>query len=93
MAKTSINNKKYSKAEMCCGTALMKKFAELDTFKVEDQKEDLLNFLRSELTEGKVPQDYAQEIIENVNRKGVKWGVIYLGDVVLAGMGLKVLKI
>ena len=90
MAKTT--NKKYSDAEMCCGTALIKQFDKLDKFRLESQKQDLIDFLKSELTEGKVPQDYAKQIIENVNKKGVKWGLIYLGDIVLAGMGLRVCK-
>lgn len=92
MAKTT-NNKKYSDAEMCCGTALMKQFDKLNTFRLESQKQDLINFLKSELTEGKVPQDYAKQIIENVSAKGVKYGIIYLGDIVLAGMGLKTIKL
>ena len=90
MAKTT--NKKYSDAEMCCGTALMKQFDKLNTFRLESQKQDLIDFLKSELTEGKGPQDYSKQIIENVNKKGVKWGLIYLGDIVLAGMGLRVYK-
>lgn len=91
MAKTT-NNKKYSDAEMCCGTALIKQFDKLDKFRLESQKQDLINFLKSELTEGKVPQDYAKQIIENVAHKGVKYGIIYLGNIVLAGMGLRVYK-
>ena len=85
-------NKKYSDAEMCCGTALLKSFKTLDTFKLESQKQELVEFLKSQLSEGKVPQDYAKEIIKNVMMKTVKAGISYLGNIVLAGMGLKVLK-
>lgn len=90
MAKTT--KKKYSDAEMSCGTALMKNFNKLNEFYSESQKDEFINFLTEQFTVNKVPQDYAAEIIENVKRKGVKWGTIYLGDVVLAGMGLRVVK-
>ena len=85
-------NKKYSDAEMSCGTALMKNFKKLDEFRSESQKQDFLAFLTEQFTVNKVPQEYASTILENIKSKGVKWGTIYLGDIVLAGMGLRVCK-
>lgn len=84
--------KKSDNKTICCGTALMKVFKELGNYTQESQKKDLLNFVHNTLTNENVPQDYANDILENLKNKSVKYGVIYLGDIVMKGMKLGVIK-
>ena len=84
--------KKSDNKMVCCGTALMKVFKDLGNYTQESQKKDLLNFVHNVFTTENVPQDYANEILDNLENKNVKYGVIYLGDIVMKGMKLGVIK-
>lgn len=48
--------------------------------------------MQNTLRKENVPQDYANEILENLENKNVKYSVIYLGNIVMKGMKLGVIK-
>ena len=76
-----------------CGTALKKVLGQLDTYRYDSQKQELICFVDNVFTNENVPQDYANEILENLKTKPVKRGVQYLVDIVLKCMGLGVIKV
>ena len=80
---------KNNKAEISCGKALTKSFEKLHQFTKESQKAELVAFLEKLFSKENVPTDYANEIITNVKRKSVVSSIIYLGNVVLAGYGMR----
>ena len=84
--------KKLSTKMITCGTALMKIFRILKNFTQEYQKKELINLVQNTLRKENVPQDYANEILENLENKNVKYSVIYLGNIVMKGMKLGVIK-
>lgn len=78
-----------NKKEISCGKVLTKHFSQLNAFTQESQKAELINFVSSIFDSNNVPRDYADEVINNLKKKNVKYGVIYLGDIVMAGMGMR----
>lgn len=82
--KTKSNAK-----EISCGTALMSIFKELDQFKYEDQKKDMIQLIEKTFKMKNVPEDYAQEMLDTLRSSSLKMGLKYIGNVVMAGMGLR----
>ena len=76
-----------------CGTALKKNISKLDVYRYDSQKSDLIAFVGEVFTKENVPQEYASEILTNLQSKPVKKGVQYLTDIVLKCMGLGVIKL
>ncbi len=85
--------KTSSNKMITCGTALKKNLGKLDVYRYDNQKRDLIAFVGEVFSTENVPQEYANEILTNLETKPVKKGVQYLTDIVLKCMGLGVLKI
>ena len=82
--KKTINEKQLS-----CGMILSKHMNEFSKYTSESQKSEFINHVKELFEKNNAPADYAEEVITNLKRKSVKYGIIYLGDIIMAGMGLR----
>ena len=80
---------KFNSKEISCGTALMGIFKQLDQFKYEEQKKDMIRLVENTFNEKNVPEDYAAEMLDKLKHSSLKAGLTYIGNVVMAGMGLR----
>ena len=80
---------KSNAKEISCGMALTSIFKELDQFKYEDQKKDMIQLVEKTFKMKNVPEDYAQEMLDTLKSSSLKNGLKYIGNVVMAGMGLR----
>ena len=81
---------KVNQKQLSCGMILSKHMSEFSKFNSESQKQELIDFVKELFDKNNAPADYAEEVITNLKHKSVKYGVIYLGDIIMAGMGLRV---
>lgn len=72
-----------------CGSVIQSNFAKLNK---ASSKEEVIDLITKAFDKENVPKDYAAQVLTNLKSKSFERGVQYLGDIVLAGMGLKVLK-
>ena len=84
-----IMKSKSNAKEISCGMALTGIFKELDQFKYEDQKKDMIQLIEKTFKMKNVPEDYAQEMLDTLKSSSLKNGLKYIGNVVMAGMGLR----